>query len=117
MKKVLIVEDIPEHAFLIQHTLVNMAFLTVACHNVFRALDMIRLGEFDLVITDLKMPDMCGVDFIKYIRKFDTSIPIVVVTASADTETKSDALQAGANFFIPKPFKQIDFDNVFLQFK
>jgi len=117
MKKVLIVEDIPDHAFLIQHTLVNMAFLTFACNNVFRALEMIRLKEFDLVITDLKMPEMWGIDFIRYIRKFDLYIPIVVVTASADIKTKSEALEAGANFFIPKPFRKNDFDNVFNQFK
>ncbi len=110
-------EDIPEHAFLVQHALVSLGFLTVVCHNTFRGIDMVRQKEFDVIVTDLRMPEMGGVDFIRYVRMFDKHTPIVVISAYADVEAKSETLKVGANYFISKPFRPSDIKNVFEQFK
>jgi CheY-like chemotaxis protein len=117
MKKILIMEDMPEHAFILQHALVQMGFLTVVCNNTFRAIEMIRAKEFNAVATDLRMPEMGGVEFIRYVRMIDKKIPIVVVTAYTSDEDKNDTFQAGANYFVSKPFKQQDIKDIFLQFK
>ncbi len=117
MKRVLIMEDHPDQAFLVQHALVNMKFLTVVCHNTFRAIEMIRHKEFDIIVTDIAMPEMGGIEFIKYVRQIDTNIPIVVLTAHIDNETKSDSFKSGANYFITKPFMVSDIKNVFEKYK
>lgn len=117
MKKVLIMEDHPDQAFLVQHALVNMQFLTVACDNTFKAIEMIRHHEFDIVVTDIAMPEMGGIEFIKYVRQIDKNIPIVVVTAYFDNETKADSFRAGANYFIAKPFLVSDIKHVFAKYK
>lgn len=116
MKKVLIMEDQPDQAFLVQHILVNMAFLTVVCHNTFRGIEMIRSGEFDVVVTDLEMPEMGGLEFIKYTRVIDKKIPIIVITAYASDYYKDLAFANGANYFIAKPFSPSDIKRVFKQF-
>ncbi len=110
-------EDVPEQAFLVQHTLVNMKFLTVVCHNTFRAIEMIRQKEFDVIVTDIAMPEMGGIEFIKYVRMIDKEIPIVVITAYADNETKSDSFKAGADYFIGKPFTTGEIRTVFEKFR
>jgi CheY-like chemotaxis protein len=117
MKKVLIMEDIPEHAFLVQHALVSLGFLTVVCHNTFRAIEMVRMNEYDAIVTDLRMPEMGGIEFIKYVRVINKNIPIVVLTAYADKDAKNETFIAGANYFIAKPFKQADIKRIFEQFK
>jgi DNA-binding NtrC family response regulator len=117
MKNILIMEDQPDQAFLLQYALVNMHFLTVACHNTFRAIEMIRGHEFDVIVTDLRMPEMGGFEFIKYIRMIDKEIPIVVITACVSVEGKSDAFKYGANYFIEKPFSKQDIINVFKQWQ
>ena len=117
MKNILIMEDQPDQAFLVQHALVNMKFLTVVCHNTFRAIEMVRQGEFDVIVTDLAMPEMGGIEFIKYVRMIDGKIPIVVVTAYVSQEDKDEAFKAGADYFIGKPFMSADLKNVFLKFK
>jgi CheY-like chemotaxis protein len=117
MKKILIMEDMPEHAFLVQHALVSLGFLTVVCHNTFRGIEMVRHKEFDVIVTDLRMPEMGGHEFIRYVRMFDKLTPVVVISAYADMETKTETLRAGANYFISKPFKPSDIKNVFEQFK
>jgi len=117
MKKILIMEDMPEHAFLIQHALVQLGFLTVACHNTFRAVEMVRAREFDVIVTDLRMPEMGGIEFIGYIRAIDKHIPIIVVTAYTSDDDKNETFQAGANYFISKPFKPQEIKAIFQQYK
>lgn len=116
MKKILIMEDIPEHAFLVQHALVTLGFLTVVCHNTFRAIEMIRMDQYDAIVTDLRMPEMGGIEFIKYVRVINKNIPIVVITAYADMDARNEIFLAGANYFVAKPFKQTDIKRIFEQF-
>ena len=64
----------------------------------------------DLIITDYRMPDMNGVDFIKALRKKDGchDIPIMMITVVSEKEVRYDALDAGATAFLTRPIDQIE---------
>jgi len=60
--------------------------------------------HFDLLITDLIMPEINGTDLIKKIRQINGQIKIIVITGNATMKTYTESNQAGADIFIPKPF-------------
>ncbi len=69
-----------------------------------KALEYCRANPFDLVITDVKMPAMGGVEFLKALREFDSEVPVIMVTAYASVETAIEAMKAGAYDYFTKPF-------------
>ncbi len=69
-----------------------------------RALELVREAPFDLVITDVRMPGMSGVDAFREIRKIRPGIPVVLMTAFALEELLADALGEGVYAVLPKPF-------------
>ncbi len=68
------------------------------------ALDLISKKSFDLILTDLKMPEMDGIELLEHIKKRDPNIPVIVITGYATVETAVDAMRKGAYDYIPKPF-------------
>ncbi|MCF8051758.1 MAG: sigma-54 dependent transcriptional regulator [Desulfobacterales bacterium] len=70
------------------------------------ALQRIREEPFDLVITDLKMPKMDGIDLLRQIKAVDSNISVVIMTAYATIETAVEATQTGAYDYITKPFRR-----------
>ena len=70
-----------------------------------RATELIDRHSFDLVISDIKMPDMSGVEVLRYVKEADPSIPVIMVTAYASAETAVEALRLGAYDYLTKPFK------------
>ena len=63
-------------------------------------------GDFDLIITDLKMPGMNGIELASEIRKIDKNIPILVITAYASIESAEEAVSKGVYDYITKPFRK-----------
>jgi DNA-binding NtrC family response regulator len=72
------------------------------------ALDRLRAVHFDMVISDVKMPDMTGLELLKKIRQNHSPMAVVVMTGHADTYTIKDALMHGADEYITKPFKHYE---------
>jgi two-component system chemotaxis response regulator CheY len=70
------------------------------------AIERLSLKPFDLVVLDLNMPDIGGVEVVEFVRSQDTlrSLPIVIVTTRGDEESRTRVLAAGANRFMTKPF-------------
>jgi DNA-binding NtrC family response regulator len=66
----------------------------------------VREGDFDLVISDLKMPEMNGIELADEIRKIDKNIPILVITAYASIESAEEAVNKGVYDYITKPFRK-----------
>ena len=78
--------------------------------SAIKALDWLRANRAELIITDYRMPDINGVEFIKKVRMlagFD-SIPIMMITVVSEKSVRYDALDAGATAFLMRPIDQIE---------
>lgn len=67
-------------------------------------LSLFSPGNFDLVITDVKMPGISGIEVLRRIRSLDLVVPLLVVTAFGDMEMAVEAMREGACYFLAKPF-------------
>ncbi|MDQ3032290.1 MAG: response regulator [Myxococcota bacterium] len=70
------------------------------------AIERLSMERFDLVVLDLNMPDIGGIEVLEFVRGQDQleRIPIVVVTTRGDESSRASSLEAGANRFLTKPF-------------
>lgn len=70
------------------------------------AIERLALGAFDLVVLDLNMPDVGGIEVIEFIRSQDKlqTLPVLVVTTRGDDASRTRVLEAGASGFLAKPF-------------
>ncbi|HSH53228.1 MAG TPA: response regulator, partial [Bacteroidales bacterium] len=72
--------------------------------------------DIDLILMDIKMPVLSGIEAIKLIRKLNPDIPIIAQTAYAMQEDKELILQSGCNNYLPKPIKTNDLLNMLNQY-
>jgi DNA-binding NtrC family response regulator len=75
-------------------------------NNPLEVVQFVKEREYDLIISDLKMPNMDGIELIAEIRKVDQYIPILVITAYGSIESAEDAINKGAYDYITKPFRK-----------
>ncbi|MDH8677516.1 sigma-54 dependent transcriptional regulator [Fusibacter bizertensis] len=111
MKKatILIAEDEVNLALLLERILKKEGYLVYTASDGVSAKSILEAKQIDLVLTDIKMPDMDGIELLKYIKKIDSSIEVIVMTAFATVDTAINALKLGAKDYIRKPF---DIDEV-----
>lgn len=106
-KKVLVVEDSESMRSLIAATIEEMqGFETVEAGNGFEALKVLPTGRFDLIITDINMPDINGLEVINFVRKNDQykEIPLIIVTTEKGEKDREKGLALGAQEYVIKPF-------------
>ena len=101
-KRVLVVEDIQSNFFLVSSILKNKCQLLHA-PNGLEAVEIVRTQPVDLVLMDMKMPVMDGRIATSEIRKFNTEIPIIALTAHAFDADRVAALKAGCDDYLVKP--------------
>lgn len=103
-KRVLVVEDDPEVLFVWATALKKLTQVEVATVEGGReALDQFDAQPFDVVVTDLSMPGMSGVELTREIRRLDADVPIIWVTAHAHYEEKMDEPGLDVHEFLVKP--------------
>ena len=79
------------------------------CVDAEEAIVYLEANNFDLVISDLNLPNMSGVEFIKALRKFNPNIPIVGITSPGESSEDSEqAIKAGAICVLEKPIQNLD---------
>ncbi|MCR5202093.1 MAG: response regulator transcription factor [Lachnospiraceae bacterium] len=103
MAKILIIEDEITIAELEKDYLENNQFLVDICYNGEDGLNSAKTDNYDLVILDLMLPDMDGIEVLKELRK-DNNVPILVVSAKNTDASKIKALTLEADDYITKPF-------------
>lgn len=113
--RILVVDDEPHIQEMLREMLLLKNYEIEVANNGRDALDVIEadsasLGEppesgFDMIITDIMMPQMNGFEFLKAVKMKYPHIPVVMITAYSTVYTMQDALQAGALAYIIKPFK------------
>lgn len=101
--KVFIVEDERRIARFLQMELEHEGFQTAIETNGRRAYERILEEKFDLILLDLMLPDMDGLDICRNVRKL-SDIPIIMLTAKDEVEEKVEGLDIGANDYVTKPF-------------
>ena len=102
-KKILIVEDNPSNLKLISSQLSALGYKADLASNGKEALKMHNTNEYALVLTDCNMPIMNGYELTAEIRKQNSAIPVIAITADAFPEQEKDCLSAGMNDRIVKP--------------
>jgi len=75
-------------------------------NNPLEVVQFVKKRECDLIISDLKMPGMDGIELIAEIRKIDQYIPILVITAYGSIDSAEEAINKGAYDYITKPFRK-----------
>lgn len=101
--KVLIVDDEPRYARLMEATLVSEGYQVIKCYEGNRALTLITEQEPDLVMMDVMMPVMDGFETCARIREF-SSVPVIMVTGKGEERDRVRGLDLGADDYIVKPF-------------
>lgn len=91
--------------------------ITCIAQNGKQALEQLEAEEVDLIITDIEMPIMNGLDFIKEVREKDKNVEIVILTAYEDFEYAKTAIRYGITQYILKPIEEKDVMQLLLQIR
>ena len=111
--KILFVEDEEDLCNIIADTLNKLQANFETANNGQIALDKFKEhGDFDLIVTDINMPVMNGLDFIKHVREIDSKIPIIIMSAHTEPEYVKSAEALGVDNYLLKPFDFIKFINL-----
>ena len=102
--KILIVDDEPFNLDLLEQELVELGYATERADNGAQALQKITKANPALVLLDYQMPDMNGIEVLRKLRQTDKDLPVVLITAHGSIERAVEAVKAGADDFITKPF-------------
>jgi putative nucleotidyltransferase with HDIG domain len=105
-EKVLVVDDEEAIREVVTTLLEAQGYYCVACGNGRIALDAFRNDTFDLVLSDIVMPEMDGLKLLSELRMDDPDVPVIMVTAMHDIAIALEAIRAGAYDYILKPFEK-----------
>ncbi|TRX37948.1 response regulator transcription factor [Flavobacterium sp. ZT3R18] len=103
--KILIIEDDQRVAALIQRGLEEQGFTTTLAYDGISGKKLALNNQYDLVITDIVLPKLDGLDLCKEIRKTKPDLPIIMLTALGTTDDKVEGFDAGADDYLIKPFE------------
>src|SRR5712671_4758437 len=104
MPNILIVEDEPRMRRLLEISLGEDGHTVYTAGDAESGLAYLRKEAADLVVTDLKLPGMGGLEFLQQGKRLDPAVPFVVMTAYGSVETAVEAMKAGASDYVLKPF-------------
>lgn len=104
MTGILIVEDEPHIASFVSRGLTAAGYTPSIASDGTRGLEAALSGEFDLVLLDVGLPTMDGMEVLRTVRSKGSRIPIIMLTARTSTADTVDGLESGANDYIRKPF-------------
>jgi DNA-binding NarL/FixJ family response regulator len=103
MKRILIADDEGDFRDIIKDILIEEQFSLAEASSGLNALEIFKNNHFDAVLLDLRMPELDGIETMKELKKLDSQIPIIILTAFGDIPTAVEAVKLGAYDFITKP--------------
>jgi two-component system response regulator FlrC len=104
MKSILVIDDDPQMRAALQEAIPRMGYKALLTRNGQEALSKIDDTSISMIVTDMQMPKMDGLSFIKKMREKASNIPILVITGFATVENAVDAMKEGACDYLMKPF-------------
>jgi len=108
MPTILIVEDEPKMRRLLEISLGEDGYSVHTVQDAESGLKYFQHETVDLIVTDLKLPGMNGLEFLQEAKRWNASVPIVVMTAYGTVETAVEAMKAGASDYVLKPFSMAE---------
>ncbi len=109
LQNILVVDDEDEARLGLSKLLSSQGYVVYTAANGLEALELLRNHPVSIIITDVKMPKMDGLTFLREIRKLIPGVKVVIVTGYGEVETYLEAMNLGAMEFLHKP---IQFDNL-----
>ena len=103
-KRILVVDDEPDVRQLMEHFLTERGYEVRIVANGRLALEALDTFTPDVVLLDMHMPEMDGLETLKHLGARAPSLPVIMITVNEDIETTSRLLQLGAADYVPKPF-------------
>lgn len=104
MHSILVVDDEPNYLVVLSEILRDEGFEVFTAVSGNEGLPIVRDTDLDLVISDMKMPGMDGIQFLDNIKKINRQLPVILITAYAEVEKAVEAMRLGAFNYIAKPF-------------
>ena len=102
--RILVVDDDAQVVDLVVDYLNRIGYDAVAAYGGNDGLNRFRDGDFQMVITDMKMPDMQGVELLEAVKEIKSDIIVIIITAYSTIDAAVDSIKLGAFDFISKPF-------------
>ncbi len=107
--RILIAEDETELAKGLKFLLEKNKFTVDVVHDGEEAMTYFQSRDYDVVILDIMMPKVNGLDVLKQIRESGSGVPVLMLTAKTEIEDRVAGLEAGADDYLPKPFASLEF--------
>lgn len=104
MYSILIVDDEPNYLIVLSELLKDEGFEVFTAADGLSGLKLVEDVDLDLVITDMQMPGMNGLELLRKVKEKNRDLPVVVITAFAEVDKAVQAMQAGAYSYLAKPF-------------
>ena len=104
MQSILVVDDEPNYQIVLSELLKDEGFEVFTADSAAEGLPIVRNNDLDLVLTDMKMPGMDGIEFLAKIKELDGELPVILITAYAEVDRAVEAMRLGAFTFLAKPF-------------
>ncbi len=113
-KHILVIDDEPAWLQILSYILQRKGFEVHVAHNAIAALETLKELKFDLIVSDVRMPDMNGFDLLDRVKrtKKNSRTPFVFVTAIDDYESRKTAQNLGATDYLTKPFNEDEVVNI-----
>jgi two-component system, NtrC family, response regulator len=105
MHTVLVVDDEPNYLIILAEILRDEGFEVFTAGNGEKALDIVRATDLDLVLTDMQMPVMGGMELLRQVKAINHNLPVIMLTAYGEVEKAVAAMRDGAFNYLTKPFK------------
>ena len=109
MKKILVVDDDTVHGMMLKTLIKEWGYKVFLADDGTTGVDMVKDQSFDLVLLDMKMKKMSGIEALQHIKNYNPSLPVVIMTAYSSVQTAVKALKIGAYDYLTKP---LDFDKL-----
>ena len=108
--KVLIAEDEAHLGTILEQFLASRGFAVTTARDGLRALDLLRLEQFDVALLDIVMPGLDGLDVLRQVREDPTPPEVIIITGNGTIETAIAALKLGAYDFLSKPYRMAEIE-------
>ena len=105
MENILVVDDEKNYTMIIGEILQEEGYASITASSGMEALDILNNEIIDLILTDVKMPGMSGIQLLENIKEINPDIPVIIMTAYGSVEKAVNAMHRGAYTFILKPFE------------